>query len=129
MSRKDTHAEYTQGLTQEDTSIRVSQDESPEGSRDVSPQASPRPKRRKRQAPSTHRSRAIFFRHRSIRERRLSQRARDLIEGDMVIDTEENLFVRHFGKRGAYTGNIAGSSKAKIYGQFHGNGITIHNVF
>ena len=77
----------------------ASQGESLEGSRDVSPMASPHLKKRKRQAPPPTRSESMPFRHRPIRERRLSRHARDLIEDDMAMETEDNLVARHFRKR------------------------------
>ena len=104
VSNKDTNTATSQGRSQEvsheDTSITASQGELLEGSRDVSPMASPRLKKRKRQVPPPNRSEPMPFRHRPIRERRLSRRARDLIEDDdMAIDTEANLVARHFRKR------------------------------
>ena len=46
VSGKDTHAAQSQGVSHEDTSITASQGESLEGSRDVSPMASPHPRLR-----------------------------------------------------------------------------------
>ena len=99
VSGKDTHTAQSQGVSHEDTSITASQGESLEGSRDMSPMASPHVKKRKRQVPPPTRSESMPFRHRPIRERRLSRRARDLIEDDMAMDTEDNLVARHFRKR------------------------------
>ena len=68
VSGKCTNAAKTQGVSHEDTSITASQGDSLEGSRDVSPMASPRLKKRKRQAPPPNRSETMPFRHRPIRE-------------------------------------------------------------